>query len=256
MATIKDAGFSEILRATFGSDGIDALDLHAGGVAAVAAQRLGVDDAHPDPEGGHRPDIPTTPPIYWEPGYHRPWRPPHDDDNPSPDPAPDPYPDRKTGGKGDDHMEGGPGDDKLDGFEGNDSVFGGDGNDTLWGGNGVDTLRGGGGDDRLSGGSGGDSLEGGPGYDTLWGGEGGDLFIFQSGCGKDQVLDFAPGEDLLEVDLGMNGTNIKTYADLADASHQVDNDTIVELGNGDSIRLLDVNAEDVHAHPEVYFFLL
>lgn len=256
MATISGADFS---RATFGSDvtfGIHALDLHAGGLAAVASQRLGVDDDHGDPGGGHRPDI-TLPPIphipIGDPGYQRPERPPQGDEDTH---SPDPFPDRKTGGKGDDHMEGGPGDDKLDGFEGNDSVFGGDGNDTLWGGNGGDTLRGDGGDDRLSGGSGNDSLEGGTGNDTLWGGEGGDLFIFQSGCGKDQVLDFAPGEDLLEVDLGMNGTNIKTYADLADASHQVDNDTIVDLGNGDSIRLLDVNAEDVHAHPEVYFFLL
>ncbi|WP_153885350.1 hypothetical protein [Microvirga tunisiensis] len=38
MATINDADFSEILRATFGSDvifGNDALDPHAGGDAAV-----------------------------------------------------------------------------------------------------------------------------------------------------------------------------------------------------------------------------
>ncbi|WP_404926215.1 hypothetical protein [Mesorhizobium sp. ORM16] len=82
-----------------------------------------------------------------------------------------------------------------------------------------------------------------------------DTFEFLSGSGKDQVWDFMPGEDILQVNKGINGTNIKTPADLANGIRQVYEGTVVDLGKDNSILLLDVKAEDVLAHPDLYFFL-
>lgn len=84
--------------------------------------------------------------------------------------------------------------------------------DTLYGVDGNDTLEGGGGDDLISGGPGNDRIVGGTGADWLLGGEGRDTFAFgrlagpmsaaDTGVGpggRDQVQDFARGEDVLDL---------------------------------------------------------
>ena len=104
-------------------------------------------------------------------------------------------------------------DDDFRGGSGNDTITGGEGFDTLKGGSGDDTLKGGSGDDTLKGGSGNDTLEGGSGNDTLKGGLGADTFVFTEGHGDDQVLDFDPENDI--IDLSGFGKTI-TWAELSE----------------------------------------
>lgn len=131
--------------------------------------------------------------------------------------------DTLLGGGGRDKLYGGSGSDKLSGNNGNDKLFGGSGNDNLSGGNGFDKLFGGwgadvllgdkgndvlnghSGHDDLSGGAGQDTLIGGKGNDVLSGGDGADVFKFSSGHGKDTVLDFTVGTDLIEITNGASG---------------------------------------------------
>jgi Ca2+-binding RTX toxin-like protein len=107
------------------------------------------------------------------------------------------------GGSGDDTINGGQGNDTLMGGPGDDTIFGEDGNDTVVGNAGDDSLSGGKGGDTLRGGGGNDILEGGQGRDILRGGPGADTFVFgpgSTGVGQlDQILDFQPGEDQIEL---------------------------------------------------------
>jgi Ca2+-binding RTX toxin-like protein len=125
--------------------------------------------------------------------------------------------DSVVAGFGADTVFGGNGDDTINGY----GVFGGstggrqgvndaDGPDLLIGGDGNDVIDGAGGKDTLSGGDGADRLTGGVGADTLIGGDGPDVFVFSFGSpgptidtgigpgARDLVLDFHPGEDLLD----------------------------------------------------------
>jgi Ca2+-binding RTX toxin-like protein len=76
---------------------------------------------------------------------------------------------------------------------------------SLYGLDGIDTLIGGDGDDHLYGGLGGDTLRGGAGTDFLTGGSGRDKFDWDSasdaglGAARDQVLDFRPAADKLDL---------------------------------------------------------
>lgn len=106
--------------------------------------------------------------------------------------------DRVIARGGDDTILGGFGDDTLNAGDGADSVDGGAGDDRLYGGAGDQSLLGGTGDDILRGGDGGDVLQGGAGLDRLRGEGGADRFVFQGGFGIDRVLDFTPGEDVLD----------------------------------------------------------
>jgi hypothetical protein len=95
--------------------------------------------------------------------------------------------------------------DRLRGDGGANALTGLAGGDLLAGRAGADTLDGGDGDDELAGGAGDDALRGGPGADLLVGGAGADAFVFGSrgdgaaDPGTDVVLDFRPGEDVLDL---------------------------------------------------------
>ena len=141
------------------------------------------------------------------------------------------------GGAGNDLLQGGPGNDVLNGAAGIDTadyssalrgvtvnlaVTGaqntvGAGSDTLISiegligsnyadhliGNGAaNLLNGGKGDDVLAGGAGNDTLNGGAGNDRLSGGAGSDIFLFDLSAagGVDQILDFNPATDKIDLD--------------------------------------------------------
>lgn len=105
--------------------------------------------------------------------------------------------------------------DLLLGGAGDDVLLGAGGDDVLAGGVGADLLAGDWGNDLLAGGLGDDTLRGGLGADRLHGGPGADIFAFgmmaapaafgfeagSGAAGRDVVLDFTPGEDLLRFEV-------------------------------------------------------
>ncbi len=132
-----------------------------------------------------------------------------------------------------DTMIGTPGDDRLDGTTGADCIRGRGGDDVIYGdgyapgipGNGQgpavyiggnDTLRGGDGNDWLSGGHGADTLVGGNGADVFSFGTHvpfntnnatPDIFVLDTGVGegaRDLIVDFAQGEDRIDLSLLLN----------------------------------------------------
>src|SRR3546814_11938118 len=94
----------------------------------------------------------------------------------------------------------------------------------------------------LQGGQGQDTLAGGQGDDLLLGGQGGDAFVFSGGGGQDVVLDFQPGEDTLHIARNVNGLDIADPADLADRISSVAGNAVIDLGNGDTITLVNADA--------------
>jgi Ca2+-binding RTX toxin-like protein len=112
------------------------------------------------------------------------------------------------GTAGDDYILGTTDPDRIAGKAGNDRIFGGAGDDTLYGGNGDDIIRGGQGNDIIYGGQGNDKLYGGDGDDILrskggndkfWGGAGADTFIYSSQSGRDKIMDFETGVDVIDL---------------------------------------------------------
>ncbi len=130
---------------------------------------------------------------------------------------------------------------KLHGGDGNDTLDGRAGADTLVGGRGNDRLLGGGGNDVLSGGQHADVLSGGTGNDRMTGGAGNDRFVIRAGDGADVVTDFdggaGAGDQLRLVDFGF-----RNFADVKEAMTQVGKHTVIDLGHGDSVKLLNVSA--------------
>jgi len=142
----------------------------------------------------------------------------------------------------------------IDGAGGNDhiavggqhSIFtvpGGTGNDTIEALNGpfgalgqsILNADGGSGNDVLIGQTRDDTLTGGDGTDTLTGGSGADLFVFGPGWGNDSLIDLVDGTD--QIDLSGSGL---TFGDLTITQDLAD--TLIEDGNGNSIRLVNVAA--------------
>ena len=108
---------------------------------------------------------------------------------------------------------------KLTGNDSANSIVGGIKSDTIYGGAGNDTLW------------------GNKGNDTIYGGDGDDTFIFQSGDGKDTILDFASG-DILQI-LDANG-NAGTFSN---ASYSSGTLTLTVADSGGTIYLKNVTPE-------------
>jgi serralysin len=94
------------------------------------------------------------------------------------------------------------------------------------------------GDDRLDGGAGRDLLGGGSGHDRLTGGDGADRFVFQAGFGKDVILDFQAGVDVLDL-------SAVDAAGWSPAVSQVGSDTLMLFEDGSSLTLIGVQASDL-----------
>ena len=178
------------------------------------------------------------------------------------------------GGGGDDTLTGGAGDDILHGSLGDDSFDGGAGTDTIdfsysasdadfdlsagqvtfsggfteqivsiedvIGTRGANTIAGTAGANRLEGGAGNDTLNGGGDDDILSGGAGADTFVFDADDGVDTIEDFEDGTDLIRFDAaGL------TFAGLTITDD--DGDAMVTYDTGDSIRLMDIDVDDLDA---------
>ena len=120
----------------------------------------------------------------------------------------------------------------LMGTSGNDSLTGSDGPDTLNGGDGQDTLTGLAGNDLLIGGEGPDILIGGLGDDILQGDAGRDVLVLEIGKGRDTILNFQDGIDLLVLYDGITFTDLTIENDSAGTS------TIIKDSNNNEIATL------------------
>ncbi|MDP3173231.1 MAG: matrixin family metalloprotease [Phenylobacterium sp.] len=145
--------------------------------------------------------------------------------------------DTASGGGGGDWVVGGKDRDLLFGDDDDDVIYGNMGADSLSGGNGDDIMRGGQDDDTLSGGAGDDWLSGDRGGDTLSGGAGADVYRAGTGSAIDRILDFSRAEgDRVQIDGGV-----------AYAVAQQGGDTVIDLGQGDSVVLVGISAATLDA---------
>ena len=145
--------------------------------------------------------------------------------------------DTAHGNAGNDWVVGGKDNDILFGDAGDDIVWGNLGNDTLDGGDGADQVRGGQGDDIVNGGGGNDYVSGDRGNDTITGGSGADIFHDSQDAGIDRVLDFNLTEgDRVMLDPGTTFT-----------VGQVGADTIIDMGGGNQMILVGVQASSLPA---------
>ena len=79
------------------------------------------------------------------------------------------------------------------------TLTGGSGQDHLTGTDKADRISGNGGKDVIVGLDGDDIISGGPGHDVMTGGGGSDTFVIEKDPGWDQITDFRPGEDKLDL---------------------------------------------------------
>jgi Ca2+-binding RTX toxin-like protein len=109
---------------------------------------------------------------------------------------------------------------------------------------GVDQIHGGTGKNTLYGGAGDDLIYSGAGNEKFFGEEDADIFVFNPGCGKDVIMDFADLADLID---------LSDYDDFPDAASLAGRvtmsgaDTLITLLNGDSIRLKNFDINDLQA---------
>ncbi|HKK34913.1 MAG TPA: calcium-binding protein [Paracoccaceae bacterium] len=146
-----------------------------------------------------------------------------------------------VGGGGNDVARGQSGDDIVKGGGANDVLKGNGGSDKLVGQSGDDTVKGGGANDVLKGNGGADLLQGQRGDDKLKSGGGEDVLRFKRGDGRDVVLDWTDGEDVIHIRKGANGFG---RLDIREKGGHV----FVEYGKpGDVIKLRKTDAEDLDA---------
>jgi glucose/arabinose dehydrogenase len=115
-----------------------------------------------------------------------------------------------------------------------------------------DTLRGLAGNDRLFGGNGGDLLDGGTGADFLNGGGGDDFIIYRPGDGADTVFGLATGagsEDRISL---AAFASIASFADVLSHATQVNSDTVIDFGGGDTLTLRNVVRASLSADDFVF----
>jgi Ca2+-binding RTX toxin-like protein len=87
---------------------------------------------------------------------------------------------------------------------------------------------------------------GGEGDDLLLGGAGDDTLVFEPFSGNDTVGDFAAGagsEDLLD----LRGRGFTDAANVMENATQDGGDVVIDLGNGDSVRLVGTELSALHA---------
>jgi hypothetical protein len=141
-------------------------------------------------------------------------------------------------------IEGDDEDNTLNGTSGDDTISGKGGNDTIDGGAGDDTIFGGDGDDTITGGGGDDAIIGGRGNDTLTAGDSSpsDTFVIRDGDGSDTITDFDPPEPDI---ISFHMSELNSFQDVLDRMSMDGADTVITFDNGDSVRLLNVDTNDL-----------
>jgi Ca2+-binding RTX toxin-like protein len=116
-----------------------------------------------------------------------------------------------------------------------------------------DVIVGNSADNILEGFNGNDTIEGGGGNDTLTGGAGDDTFVYSEGDGEDTITDFVAGAGTPDrIDLsGLIGAY--NLAAVLAVAIQDGNDTILEFDLDHSIRLLNVDLNDLHEDDFTFF---
>ena len=109
---------------------------------------------------------------------------------------------------------------------------------------GADFIQGLDGADLIKAGRGDDSVYGGAGDDTLVGGTGADIFIVRSAHGVDTITDFAAG-DVLRVTANVNGLGLSGVEDLAERITLDEDGAWIDLGGGNGVCLLGIEAGDL-----------
>lgn len=121
------------------------------------------------------------------------------------------------------------------------------GDDTIIGTKFKDLLFGKGGDDRIFGNGAADKINGGNGNDKMTGDAGADRFVFGNGSGRDIITDFSVGDDILQIKSGVNGSTITDGASALANAVQKGDDVVIKLGDGNTIKLKNVNLGDLTA---------
>jgi Ca2+-binding RTX toxin-like protein len=91
----------------------------------------------------------------------------------------------------------------------------------------------------LSGSAGNDVLNGGAGNDKLTGGGGLDWFVFATGTGSDQVLDFADTNAAADDKLDLTAAGFTGAADVLDSVRSSGSNLVIDLGAGQSVTLVN-----------------
>ena len=86
------------------------------------------------------------------------------------------------------------------------------------------------------------------------GGAGHDEFLFNGGGGNDVILDFEDG-DLVRIAKNINGSGITSADQVAKHVSDDGGHAVVDFGHGDTVTLVGVSADDVHADPSKYFLV-
>jgi Ca2+-binding RTX toxin-like protein len=137
--------------------------------------------------------------------------------------------------------------DTIAGFE---NAFGGAGDDAIVGSDATaNLLNGNAGNDAMAGLTGNDTLTGAAGNDTLTGGGDNDRFDFAGAFGADRITDFSAGAGVGDVILLTGfGTAFDSFAEVFAASTQVGANTVIDLGGGNTITLLNVAKAALNAN--------
>jgi Ca2+-binding RTX toxin-like protein len=109
-------------------------------------------------------------------------------------------------------------------------------------------ITGNAGNNVLSGLDGNDTLTGGAGRDTLIGGDGDDTFVFAAGFGKDTILDFDPGSDVLQFGPDVFANAAQVMAD----STQVGADVVIAYDAFNTVTLTNTVLANLQAQ-DFYF---
>jgi Ca2+-binding RTX toxin-like protein len=129
------------------------------------------------------------------------------------------------------------------------AISGSNGANTLNGSAFSDWIYGNGGDDKLFGNGGKDLLFGGIGNDLLAGGSGNDQFVFTTGDGDDTILDFQDGADIINL---AGFSEISDFGDLMNNVAQIGDDLQIDLGNGDSIKIENIDKSALSADDFIF----